>query len=166
MPTFGQKLILGLATAAAVLPLATSMPAAAQSAAEVRHDNREVQQSRQDLRDAQLYGDRRDVRDARQELREDRRERREDWRDYRAAHRDVYRVPVYRRPGGWVERDWRPGLRLPSSYYARPYWVSDYGRYRLSVPPAGYRWVRVDRDVLLIRARDGYIRDVIRQFFW
>lgn len=161
-----RKLLLGLTTAAIVLPLAASVPAAAQSAAEIRRDNRELRESRQDLRDAQRYGDRRDVREARQDVREDRRERREDWRDYRASHRDVYRVPAYRRPGGWVQRDWRPGLRLPASYYARPYWISDYGRYRLSAPPAGYRWVRVDRDVALIRSRDGTIREVIRSFFW
>ncbi len=39
--------------------------------------------------------------------------------------------------------------------------VRDYRRYRLSAPPRGYRWVRVDNDFLLVGVTSGIVSSII-----
>jgi Ni/Co efflux regulator RcnB len=39
--------------------------------------------------------------------------------------------------------------------------VTDYNRYNLPVPPAGYQWVREGNDVYLTQTRTGLIANVI-----
>jgi Ni/Co efflux regulator RcnB len=156
-----KMIIMGLAAAAALPSIAQ-----AQSAAEIRHDNREIREQRQDLRDAQLRGDRHDIRDARHDLRDARRERREDWRDYREAHRDYYRRPAYTGPRGYIYRPVTIGYRFAPHYYSSRYVIGDPWRYRLH-PVSGYnRWIRYGNDVVLVNIRTGRVIEVNRDFFW
>jgi Ni/Co efflux regulator RcnB len=54
------------------------------------------------------------------------------------------------------------GQHLSRNYYVnRDYYVTDYNRYNLAPPPAGYQWVRYDNDVYLTQTRTGLIAQVI-----
>jgi Ni/Co efflux regulator RcnB len=141
-------MLIAAVAAAALVPGVAS----AQSAHEVRHDQREV---RRDLR----HGDYR-------EAREDRREMREDWRDYRRHHRNVYRRPAYVGPRGYRYRPVAVGYRFAPAYYGQRYWVSDWGTYRLHRPGRYQRWIRYGNDVVLINTRNGRVIQVYRDFFW
>lgn len=153
-------ILAALAAATAITPVAAS----AQSYGEVRRSQRDVYESRRDLRDAQRYGDRRDVR---RDLRDDRRELREDWRDYRRANRGVYTRPAYAGPRGYRYRPVSVGYRFAPAYYGRNYWVNDYARYRLPRPGYGYqRWVRYGNDVVLVDTRNGRTVQVYNRFFY
>jgi Ni/Co efflux regulator RcnB len=55
---------------------------------------------------------------------------------------------------------WARGERLPSYYLASPYYV-DYHTYHLRPPPRGYRYVRVDEQVLLVALATGLIASII-----
>jgi Ni/Co efflux regulator RcnB len=145
---------------------ATAAPgvASAQSAGEIRRDNREVREERRDLRQAQRYGDRRDVREAQRDLRDARQERREDWRDYRRNHRDVYARGNWRAPFRY--NAWNTGARLKPVYYNSRYYINDPYRYRLPAARGDMRWVRHYNDVLLVNVRNGTVAQVHRGFFW
>lgn len=97
-----------------------------------------------------------------------RRDNRYDWQRYRSINRGIYRMPRYYAPYGWSSgyRSFSIGIRLNNLLYSQSYWINDPGYYRL--PPAyGYmRWVRYYDDALLVDVRDGYVVDVIRNFFW
>jgi len=138
----------------------------AQSMGEVRQSQREVREQRQDLRDAQRYGDRRDVREAREDLRDARREAREDWRDYRRTHREAYRRPAYIGPRGYVYRPVAAGYRFQPHYYSARYVISDPWRYRLPRTSGYNRWVRYGNDVVLVNVRTGRVLEVHNGFFW
>jgi len=157
-----RKLLLAALAASTLVPVA----AQAQSAAEVRHDRREVRQGQREVQRDLRRGDYREAREDRRELREDRRELREDWRDYRRSHRNEYRRPAYRGPRGYQYRPVAVGYRFQPSYYARNYWVSDYGRYRLGAPARGAQWVRYGNDVVLVNLRTGRVLQVYNGFFW
>ena len=158
-----RKLMISALIAATILPAAG---ASAQSYGEARRSQREVRQERQDLRDAQRYGDRRDVREARQDLRDARREAREDWRDYRRTHRSVYTMPRYMAPRGYTYRAVRTGATLRPAFYGRSYWIADPYRYRLPVAGRNRQWIRYGDDVLLVNVRNGRVLAVHRDFFW
>jgi Ni/Co efflux regulator RcnB len=70
----------------------------------------------------------------------------------------------YYRPYGYAPRVWRHGDYLPGAYYAPRYFV-DYRSYRLSPPPYGYRWVRVDHDILLTALATGLVVDAMYDIF-
>jgi Ni/Co efflux regulator RcnB len=93
---------------------------------------------------------------------------------YTPVHRDRHRYSPYRyqpnmrypspqghHSGVW----WNVGNRLPAVYYG-PMYVVDYQRYRLPIPPAGFRWVRVENDVYLVHSASGLIRDALYQLFY
>ena len=42
----------------------------------------------------------------------------------------------------------------------------DHARYRLPIPPVGYRWVRVENDAYLVQSASGQIRDALYQLFY
>ncbi len=157
-----RKTIILALMAATVVP---SM-AMAQSAGELRRNDREVQEQRRDLRDAQLNGSRRDVRDARADLRDAQQERREDWRDYRQTHRNDYRRPAYVGPRGYAYRPVTVGYRFQPSYYSSRYVITDPYRYRLARTSGVNRWVRYGNDVVLVNTRTGRVLEVNRGFFW
>jgi len=145
-----KLILLSLITAAAV-PAAAS----AQSRDEIRGDRRDVQEERQELRDARRYGDRDDVREERRDLRDARQELREDRAD---RSRDRYRAPY---------RNWRysqigVGHQLRSPFYTSRYSVTDYSRRGLHHPGRFQRWVRYGDDLLLVNVRNGRVIQVLR----
>ena len=118
-----------------------------------RHDRRD---DRRDWR-ADRRDDRYDRRDDRRDWRHDRREDRRDWRDDR---RDNYRY-VRHDDRRWRGYQWRPEHR-----YRAPARYVDYHAYRLPPPPYGYRWVRSDRDVVLVALATGLVLDVLYDLYY
>jgi Ni/Co efflux regulator RcnB len=78
--------------------------------------------------------------------------------NYQAAR--SFKIGPYRRPAGWVARRWGYGDILPRGYWASRYLVADYWLFALEVPPAGFEWVRVDADALLINVSTGEVLQV------
>jgi Ni/Co efflux regulator RcnB len=143
-----RKILLSVLAATVLVPAGAS----AQSAREIRHDQREVQ---------------RDVRQGRHnEAREDRRELREDWRDYRRTHRSVYRRPAYVAPRGHRYRPVAVGAVLNRSFWGPNYRIGNYVTYRLPNPGRNRAWVRYGNDVVLINTRNGRVITVYNGFFY
>ena len=151
--------------------------------ADRRDDRNDRRDDRRDWR-ADRRDDRHDRRDDRRDWRHDRRDDRRDWRDdrrdnhryvrhddrrwrgyhWRPEHR--YRAPArYVYPSGYRHVRWNVGHRMPPAYYGRPYYV-DYHAYRLPPPPYGYRWVRSDRDVVLVALATGLVLDVLYDLYY
>jgi Ni/Co efflux regulator RcnB len=68
--------------------------------------------------------------------------------------------PVFASPGfrpGFTP--WRRGTFLPPAY--QDYEVGDYQRFHLRRPPAGYHWVQVGGEFLLVSLSTGLIFDVV-----
>ena len=158
-----RKLLISALIGATMLPATGAM---AQTYGEARRSQQELRRERQDLRQAQRYGDRRDVREAREDLRDARQEAREDWRDYRRSHRQVYTMPRYYAPRGYVYRPVRTGVVLQRGFYAPRYVIADPYRYRLPRAYGAQRWVRYGNDVLLVNTRNGRVLQVINGFFY
>lgn len=140
-----------------------------------RDDRREWQQARQDDRQDwrhERWNDRRtDSNQWRNNHRWDRdwrRDRRYDWRDYRSQYRDSYRIGRYNAPRGWYHGHQRfsVGIYLNGLLFSSHYWIDDPYRYRLPPAYGPLRWVRYYDDVLLVDIRNGYVVDVIYDFFW
>lgn len=155
---------LGLATAA-LAGLHAPATGFAQSARELRHDQRELARDRFAYERAMDRGDYRGARAAAREYREDHREYREDWRDYRRAHADRFRGPAYIGPRGYAYRPVPVGYRFAPDYYAPRYWVNDPGYYRLPMLPRHERWVRYGRDVVRVDIGTGRTLQVFGSFF-
>ncbi|KQZ54783.1 hypothetical protein ASD54_05605 [Rhizobium sp. Root149] len=56
---------------------------------------------------------------------------------------------------------WHRGQKLSRAERARLAEIRDYRRYRLSAPPRGYHWVRVNNEFLLIGVTSGIIANII-----
>lgn len=97
-----------------------------------------------------------------------RQDRRYDWRSYRNRYGDRYRAGRYYAPRGWSYgyRSFSVGFFLNDLLYANNYWISDPYAYRLPPAYGSLRWIRYYDDALLVDIRDGYVVDVIRDFFW
>ncbi|MEO1170295.1 MAG: RcnB family protein [Pseudomonadota bacterium] len=67
---------------------------------------------------------------------------------------------------GYRYRRFNVGLYIGAAFFGSRYWLDDPWRYRLPAAYGPYRWVRYFDDVLLIDTRDGYVVDVIHDFFW
>jgi hypothetical protein len=100
--------------------------------------------------------------------REWRNDRRYDWERYRYSNRSLYRMPRYSSPFGYNYRYQRfgIGIYLESIFFGSRYRISDPWRYRLPDAQWPYEWVRYYDDVLLVDTRNGYVVDVIYDFFW
>ena len=84
---------------------------------------------------------------------------------YRHDHRR-YRAPVrYIHPHGHRYSGWSVGAYLPPPYFAPTYYIDHY-HYGLAPPPRGYRWVRIDNDVVLVALASGLIADVLFDLFY
>ena len=162
-----RKFIMTALAASVALPvIMVPTIASAQSAGEVRHDQREIRKDQREIHRDQRRGDWREARQDRHELRQDRQEMREDWRDYRNAHRDAFRRPAYVGPRGYAYRPVVTGYRFQPAYYGNRYWVRDYARYRLPEPGRFHRWVRYGNDVVLVDVRSGHVVRVYNGFFF
>jgi Nickel/cobalt transporter regulator len=100
--------------------------------------------------------------------REWRNDRRYDWQRYRHSNRDLFRQPRYYSPFGYNHRYQRfgIGIYLESILFGSRYRINDPWRYRLPDARWPYEWVRYYDDVLLVDTRNGYVVDVIYDFFW
>ncbi len=97
-----------------------------------------------------------------------RNDRRYDWSSYRSRYGDRYRMGRYYAPRGWSYGYSRfsIGIFLNSLLYSNSYWIDDPYNYRLPPAYGTLRWVRYYDDALLVDIRDGYVVDVIHDFFW
>lgn len=97
-----------------------------------------------------------------------RNDRRYDWSSYRARYGDRYRLGRYYAPSGWNYGYSRfsIGIYMNSLLYSNSYWIDDPYYYRLPPAYGTLRWVRYYDDALLVDIRDGYVVDVIYDFFW
>lgn len=94
-------------------------------------------------------------------------DRRYDWRGYRQSNRHIYRPGRYYAPDRYDRyRRFSIGIYIGSPFYSSNYWIADPWYYRLPEAYGPYRWVRYYDDVLLIDIRNGYVVDVIHDFFW
>ena len=143
-----RKLLIAALAATALVPAGAS----AQSAREVRHDQREVNR---DLAQGRY-----------REAARDQRETNRDWRDYRRTHRNVYTRPAYVWPRGHSYAALSVGGILANAFWGPQYRVSNYGTYRLPAPGYNRQWVRYGNDVVLINVRTGRIITVYNNFFY
>jgi hypothetical protein len=97
-----------------------------------------------------------------------RQDRRYDWNSYRSRYGDRYRLGTYYAPRGWGYgyQRFSIGFFLNSLLYSNNYWLDDPYSYRLPPAYGTLRWVRYYDDALLVDIRDGYVVDVIHDFFW
>ena len=77
-----------------------------------------------------------------------------------------FHIGVYRRPHGWFSHHWRFGERLPRAWFARNYWIGDWGLYGLWAPYDGLVWVRVGPDAFLIDQYTGEVVSIEYGIFW
>ncbi len=100
--------------------------------------------------------------------REWRNDRRYDWQRYRYSNRDLYRQPRYYSPYGYNfgYQRFGIGVYLESILFGSRYRISDPWQYRLPDAQWPYEWIRYHDDVLLVDTRNGYVVDVIHDFFW
>jgi Ni/Co efflux regulator RcnB len=94
--------------------------------------------------------------------------RHQQWRShwYHGWSGSRYRAPVrYSYPHGYGYYRWSIGYRLPAPFLIASYYV-DYDHYGLAPPPYGCRWLRVDRDLLLVELVSGEIVDVLYNFYF
>jgi Ni/Co efflux regulator RcnB len=62
---------------------------------------------------------------------------------------------------GWQKQAWKRGDRIPLAGLDR-YYVDDYRVYRLTAPPADYRWVRpMDDRYLLVEVATGLVAQAL-----
>jgi Ni/Co efflux regulator RcnB len=71
-----------------------------------------------------------------------------------------FRSGRYSAPHGYQQRRWGYGERLPSQYFVRDYWISNFLMFGLFAPPSDLIWVRVGDDALLIDRYSGEIVQV------
>lgn len=97
-----------------------------------------------------------------------RQDNRYNWSSYRDRYGDRYRMGRYNAPRGWDYgyRRFSVGIVLSSLLYSNSYWLSDPYAYRLPPAYGTLRWVRYYDDAMLVDIRDGYVVDVIHDFFW
>jgi len=77
-----------------------------------------------------------------------------------------FRGPSYAYPRGFGYQRWAFGAFLPFAFMAPDYTLGSYWTYGLPAPPAGYHWIRVGPDALLVRYGDGYVLDAAYGIFY
>jgi Ni/Co efflux regulator RcnB len=93
---------------------------------------------------------------------------RSDLRHYRAAVRAQHRYhwDTWHRPSGWYYRRWAVGGRLPHSWFARDFWITNFLTFGLLAPPPGYEWVRQGPDAVLVNTYTGEVLRVEYDVFY
>lgn len=151
--------------ALAVTALAPSV-ASAQTAGEIRRDNREVTRDQREVNRDLAKGRTQEAREDSRETRRDQRETARDWRDYRQTHRSVFTRPAYAAPRGYRYRPVAVGATLNRSFWGTRYRIGNYSTYRLPYPGRNRMYVRYGNDVLLVNARTGRVIQVYNRFFY
>ena len=142
-----RKIMLAALAAAALVPSGVS----AQSAKEVRHDEREINK---DIAKGHT-----------QEAHEDQNELRQDWRAYRRTHPDVFNRPDFVWPNGYSYNALTVGATLADVFLGDQYRIDNFATYRLPYPGEHRAWVRYGNDALLISKRTGRVVTVYTDFF-
>lgn len=122
------------------------------------YEKRSYQAQRQHAR--QEY--REDRREYLKDRREDRHEYREDRREYRAdyADRAQQQLRLRQQARYQAQQSWRRGDYLPVAYHSPRYVVNDWRSQRLSAPPRGYEWRRVNDRFVQVSTGDHRIAHV------
>ncbi|MCI3135238.1 RcnB family protein [Phenylobacterium aquaticum] len=63
-------------------------------------------------------------------------------------------------------RSWGFGDILPRGWWTPDYRLNNWWDYGLPIPPAGYDWVRVGDDALLVDMWSGRVVEVVYDVFW
>ncbi|MDR3500745.1 MAG: RcnB family protein [Parvibaculum sp.] len=85
---------------------------------------------------------------------------------YNGRNYDAVHGPKWNAPKGYdAHRNWKRGQKLPYAYRDRGY-VVDYRAYRLSQPPRGYQWIRVNNNVYLVQQSNGLIAQIVLNMFY
>lgn len=87
------------------------------------------------------------------------------WRRAVTAPRRFH-IGTYHAPRGYSYRRWSYGQYLPSVYWARSFWLSNFVVYGLFAPPPDAMWVRYGPDALLIDRYTGEIISVEYNVFY
>ncbi len=77
-----------------------------------------------------------------------------------------YQGGYWNAPVGFSVRMWSSGDYLPFGWYDDSYRLDDWWSYGLPWPPAGYDWVRVGADAVLVDRFSGRVVQVVRMLFW
>lgn len=77
-----------------------------------------------------------------------------------------YRAGVYHAPHGYRYQRWSYGQYLPSSYFARSFWLTNALAYGLFSPPSDAVWVRYGPDALLVDRYNGEVISVQYNVFY
>ena len=77
-----------------------------------------------------------------------------------------FRIGTYHAPRGYSYRRWNYGQYLPSVYWGRSFWLSNFMVYGLFAPPPDAVWVRYGPDALLIDRYTGEIISVQYNVFY
>ena len=92
-------------------------------------------------------------------------------RDYSKYRRAVtaprrFRIGTYHAPRGYSYRRWNYGQYLPSAYWGRSFWLSNFMVYGLFAPPPDTVWVRYGPDAMLVDRYTGEIISVQYNVFY
>jgi Ni/Co efflux regulator RcnB len=74
---------------------------------------------------------------------------------------DRHRAAVLQKKVVISKTRWVKGHRISAAERRHMAEVRDYRRYRLSAPPRGYHWVKVDKTFLLVGLTTGFISSVV-----
>jgi Ni/Co efflux regulator RcnB len=86
----------------------------------------------------------------------------QDWRKGPEHHRPAGKhVVIEKKKVVVTKKRWVRGHRMSAAERRHMAEVRDYRRYRLSAPPRGQRWVKVDNDFLLVGITSGVIASII-----
>lgn len=85
----------------------------------------------------------------------------QDWRHGPDRHRHVEKTVKIEKKVVVKKPRWVRGHRMSAAERRRMAEIRDYRRYRLSAPPRGYHWVRVDNDFLMVGIATGVISSII-----
>lgn len=77
-----------------------------------------------------------------------------------------YRAGIYHAPRGYTYRRWNHGQYLPSTYFARSFWLTNFIAYGLFAPPSDAVWVRYGPDALLVDRYNGEVISVRYNVFY
>lgn len=90
-----------------------------------------------------------------------------DWRHHRDRYRHHYNLGRYFPPVRHHRHNRISiGFYIGAPFYHGRYWIGNPGYYHLPPAYGPYRWVRYYDDILLVNVRNGYVVDVIYDFFW
>jgi Ni/Co efflux regulator RcnB len=86
----------------------------------------------------------------------------QDWRKGQEHHRPAGKhVVIEKKKVVVTKKRFVRGHRMTQAERRHMAEVRDYRRYRLSAPPRGQRWVKVDNDFLLVGITSGVIASII-----